>query len=250
MNLGFYRVSSVANGEHAKAVNGYTNVAYVGGVDGGYSEATEEERMVGLKRHLKLITREGLRVIFDLEVGAGRLSIGQGLKCAKPYWDYVTHVVLADEQATLNYADIYEKAARKIEQLGLAPRPLGAVLMPEQLLEIDRDRLVPLDFIGIEAYHTLGHPNPRKQILKRTTQIKQRFPGKSFLMVAQAYDRNGAYRDINAICRINSDTYELLCKGDPNVIAMVGFAYGREGGTRDYPALQAVYKGIWGSINA
>lgn len=244
--LGFYRVSSVSNGEHAKAVHKYTNVAYVGSVDGGNSDWTEEQRMAGLKRHLKLLHKAGFRIVFDLEVGAGRLSIGQALKCARPYWDSVDYVTLADEQATLNYREVRAKAERKMRQLGLALKPVGAVFDPDQCLALSQDTIDALDWVGVEAYHALGNPDPRKQIIARTRKIKEKLgPTKPIIVVAQSYDRNGVFRNISAICRINSDTYELLCKDDPRVIAMIGFAYGRVGGARDYPELQAVYRGIW-----
>lgn len=250
MQIGFYRVSSATNGEHAKRVKGYTNIAYVGGVDGGPSEATEEQRMVGLKKHLGKIVKQGLGVIFDLEVGAGRLSIGQALKCARPYWDSVQYVVLADEQATLNYLDIREKAERKMRQLGLAPKPVGAVFDPEQCLALTESQMAALDFIGVEAYHTLGNPNPWKQIKSRTQRIFAKLGNQPVIVVAQAYDRNGAFPNIPAMVKINLNTYRDLCRDNPNVLALVGFAYGRDGGTRDYPELQQAWRTIWAEESA
>lgn len=247
--LGFYRVSSVTNGEHSKALWKHTNVAYIGGVDGGESDSSEEERIAGLKIHAKKLYKHGFHLIVDLEVGAGRLSMGQALKVFRPYWDKVTHIVLADENTELDYTILRNNALTKMAKLGLDSRPCGAVLMPDQLLTIAPARLAALDFIGIEAYHDLGNSDPRKQILARTKKIKQRFPNHKKLIVAQAYDRNGMFKDVPAMCRINSDTYNLLCKDDESVFAMVGFAYGRVGGTRDYPALQAVYEGIWKAMH-
>lgn len=246
MDFGYYRVISKAEGNHLKKVKDYTNLAYVGAGDAGFSDDTPETRAANMRTYLKQLAKGGLNIMLDMELHAPeRLPFGQAIKAARPIWGKVKYIILADELPGEAYKDnkIATKVVKKINQLGLQQKPIGACFTPEQIETLDLSHVVCLDFILVEAYHDLGNPDPYNQIRTRLKkQLGKIAQHKDVAVVMQAYDRNGQFKDIKQMEHIQLATADI--SRDFGALAIVMFAYGRVGGTRDYPELQAVHKNI------
>lgn len=245
--IGFYRVLSATEGDYRSAVRPYTNAAFAGAVDWGSSEVGADQRIINGKTSLKKLANKDFRIVYALDYPG--ITRGQMLKVARPVWSSIEMLSIADENPSIDFAAVVAKVRQKIDALGLQQKPIGSVFTPVQLLEADARLWAPLDWVGIEAYHDLGNPNPPQQIRKRTNKIVEKLgAGKQYMIVGQAYSRNGAYKDQDGIEACNDMAWNFTDL--PDCLGMVSFAYGRVGGTRDLPFLQERYKTYWSQLNA
>ncbi len=247
MDFGYYRVLSVSEGDYVAHVRDYTNLAYVGPVDGGTSEVNEADRATLLKQVVKRLSKN-FQLMLDVEMNVKRLPFGKTLKAARPVWDKVKYLILDDEldPNTWNIKKDLMRLRKKLGELGLEDRRTGATFTPLQLMDADISKLSPLDFVNIESYHDLGVANPKKQIVDRTNKIIDKLAGKPFSIVMQAYDRNGAFPHVNQMVEIQEETFKVASQR--GAIALIMFAYGRKGGTRDYLSLQQIHRFLAGKL--
>jgi hypothetical protein len=234
---------------HRRPPTGY--LAYVGGVDAATSDATPAQRASGLKTVLKKVTDKGFHVVLDLEQHhwdepALFLPIGQVLKAARPYWASVTRICIADEDPSLDYSDLTEKVRAKVEGLGLAPRPVGAVFSPAQILNGDARLWAPLDWVGLEAYtETPTEPHPALSVRRKLDAMAARIgEGPEFVVVAQSFTRNGALTNPSKILAVNQAAWEFAIE-HLQVGAILGFRWGQSGGICDLPFLAEWWRERW-----
>lgn len=249
MDFGYYRVDTVQRGKHAEKVREWTNLAYVGAVDAGFSENTPEERYLKLKGILRRITNTNMRVMLDVEMNAGRLPFGKALKAARPFWDKVKYIILDDELEPSQWdaqKDL-DKLKRKMDLLQLPPKPIGATFTPQQVLGTSPRWFKKFDFVNIEAYHDLHkQDDPVAQIVHSVTMQAANLAPTPLSIVMQAYDRNGAFKNLSKMVEIQHATYTLAAQVEAKALVM--FAYGRDGGTITYPQLAEAHREIYQKI--
>ncbi len=247
MDFGYYRVDTVQRGKFAKKVKAWTDIAYVGAVDAGFSEDTQDTRALKLSGICRRVTQAGLKIALDVEMNAKRLPFGRALKAAKPYWDKVKYLILDDELDPAVWDMDKDIAAlkKKLIKLDLAPRPIGATFTYDQIMGTHVRYFDSLDYVNIEAYNKLPvPPSPSaSEVVRVIDDQLNRLHPKPLTCVMQGYDRNGAIKDVQKMVDIQWATWRNI-QAYPHMLASFIFAYGREGGTISYPSLAQAHREI------
>lgn len=256
LDFGYYRVDTKQQvaGQYGSEVRGYTNLCYVGGVD-GYSDsntptATAKANMAG---SIARLADAGFSIMLDVELNQGRMTVADALDAARPKWDKVKYVILGEidlGNPTRTNTDILN-LKNAMTNKGLTIKPIGFTTdNPNIVIQNDISQY-NFDFVNLEAYTPDGicGSDPVAEALRVTTLLAQQkaaVPASKFLSVVfQGYDRNGTCASQGVIDAINRATYFTGVKGDSRVKAMVIFAYARPGGTRERPTLKAIHQEIW-----
>lgn len=245
---GAYRIYG-HNGNFIKAAKscGF-NHAYVGpGADCGASEIDAAGRAIALGNVLKKLTNAGFTITLDLERHSPSLGVKPILKAAKPYWGSITRIVLADERPLLpnkvTYPTLAVKVAEQIWKLNLDQRPLGAVFTPRQVVngEVKQSAISALSFFGVEAYCDipLTAPVPAQQVRQLMGRALDVVGNKKVVIVAAAYDRNGAFTSPTSIISVNDEAWQWA---EAWAAPLHAFAFARTGGLKDLPFLREWYK--------
>ncbi len=256
LDFGYYRVDTKQQvaGEYGAEVRSYTNLVYTGGVDGYTDTSTPPATAkANLAASISRLANAGFSIMLDVEVGAGRLSVGDALDAARPKWDKVKYLILGEidlTSPTRTNADItYLK--NQVTNRGLTLKPIGFTADGPDIVVQNDLSAFNFDFVNLEAYSPTVPcgTDPAAEALRVVTSLlrqKSAVPVAKFLtVVLQGYDRNGACADQAVIDAINRASYFSGVKGDSRVKAMVIFAYARPGGTRERPTLKAVHQEIW-----
>lgn len=172
----------------------------------------------------------------------------EALDRAKPVWDKVTRVELADEPPW-DRAETERQltsARQKLSARGLATRPLGIVYTRNQVLNEDALFAAGLDWVGIEAYiDPPGSATSKDNVdnlVNYVNSAKTRIPKeKKLVLIMMAYDRNGAWKDLQTLIDLQEPTYKLAAD-DERVLAITMFSYGRSGGTQEHPELKLAHR--------
>ncbi len=193
---------------------------------------------------------EGLVNSGDLEEKTLEQYYDYVLDAAAPYWSKVKfveagHEPVWDQAATEAKINTLKS---KISLRGLAPKPIGITHSRKDILITNSIFASNLDWVAIEAYvdppgDSISQKNV-ENLNNLLTQAKARIPSsKNIIMIMQAYDRNRGWTNINTLKELQVPVY-MQSYDDPRVIAITMFAYGRAGGTRDYPELKDYHKKI------
>jgi hypothetical protein len=236
MDFGYYFVDG-RYGDFRAEVNPYTNLYYAW-VWRNYP--TDQPWEPPFRVSLQNAHREGRRIHLNLQDEA---YWDAALDIAAPYWEDIARIELADEPPwdRAETEAVLRRLRQKLSARGLAPRPLGIVYTHSQVLNGDGLFAAGLDWVGIEAYvDPPGSSISQENVDALTAYVrraKNRVPGdKKIVLIMMAYDRNGAWRNLETLIDLQVPAY-LLAHDDPRVIAITMFSYGPPGGTHDHPEL-------------
>lgn len=194
---------------------------------------------------LRRAAEAGRRIHLNLQ---DPMYFDEALDRAKPVWDKVTRVELADEPPW-DRAETERQltsARQKLAARGLESRPLGIVYTRDQVLNEDALFANGLDWVGIEAYiDPPGSATSKDNVdnlVNYVNSAKARIPSqKKLVLIMMAYDRNGAWKDLQTLIDLQEPTYKLAAD-DPRVLAITMFSYGRPGGTSEHPELKLAHR--------
>jgi hypothetical protein len=102
-------------------------------------------------------------------------------------------------------------------------------------------------WMGGQAY--LDAPGPatvagaRAMLRAKIDQIVADWNGGKGVLIPQAYDRNGAWRNLETLAGMQVEYLEAV-RRHANIVALVPFALDRAGGANTYPALRAAWDEI------
>jgi hypothetical protein len=173
------------------------------------------------------------------------------LDVAAPYWAQVRRVEVADEPGwdQAETEAVLTRFRAELGSRGLAERPLGIVYTRNQILTGDGLFAAGLDWVGIEAYVDVPDSSPVSAenvalLNDYLGQAKARVPAdKDIVIVMMAYDRNGAWTNLDTLVDLQAPAY-LVAYDDPRVVAINMFSYTRPGGSHDHPELRVPHKRI------
>ena len=201
-----------------------------------------------LQQSLATAVAEGRRIHLGLDLGPGG-TWQTMIDVARPFWSSVVRVELADEPAW-TLAETNQMIAQvdsflASRGLGRPPGGYGIVYLYNQ--PIPAGASAPgLTWVGVEAYiDPPGSGNSQVDIqnlrARVGAQLAQVPAGKSIVLVPMAYDRNGAWPNIDTLRDLQAPMY-LLAFNDPRVVAINMFSYTRAGGSFDHPELRTPHR--------
>lgn len=269
MDFGYYKVNTVNfGGDLTAEVKGYTNLTYVGAVDYGPFPSPASDRIAAMTAAVKKFAENNIYMMLDMEFGQV-LTQGDVLTLARPYWEKVKYICMGDDGfapatgAALDNEITQTKT--RINNLGLAMKPIGITLTPNAVLTGDLIFATQLDFVNVEAYtpspQSHGGSQQNLQTVKQLVdrQIARVPAAKKVLLILQGYDRNGCFRPVSPDLVDMQDASYMWVKDNTRVVGMLIFSYGREGavgdcgveygGSHKYSELAARHKAIWSALN-
>lgn len=254
-DFGYYRVDTLPGQALGAEVRPYTNLAYVGGIDGGGSSTPYNERFNNLKLVYNRLAALGFNFMIDMELGQERLTVSDGLFAAQPHWDKVKYIVLGevDPNPTQTNFEISE-VRRKVAALGLPARPVCVSTDNQQIASTAEWGNYNFDYVGLQAYSPSVPcgTNPTEEVARIVSimqAMKANVPAtKQLFIIMQAYNRNGQCTNQAVMEAVNRAAYFQMAKGDSRVKAIVMFSYQRAGGTKDNPFLIPIHQEIWNDL--
>lgn len=204
-----------------------------------------------LTRSLTDAVAEHRRIHLNLELHnpAFAAHLGATLDAARPFWPHIARIEIADEpswtlaETTAVIAQVDAALAARA-----LPRPPGGYgimyVYTEDLPEAAR--AAGLQWVGLEAYlDPPGSPvaidNFRALIGALGRALGQVPPGKQIVLAQMAYDRNGAWPNVDTLRDLQTVPYGMAAL-DRRVVAINLFAYARPGGTFAHPELAVAHK--------
>ena len=168
----------------------------------------------------------------------------------KPYWSHVVCIyVTAEASGAADDNALVERQIRDCEALlksmGLPRRPFlcyidapltSANYRPIKGADWQAVRL----YLGPESPSTTADALGQLHALWTAQKALVKVP---IVIVAQAYDRNGAWKNIDVLLDMQSQFGILI--SDPQVVGALFFAYSRPGGVTTYPALKQWHREIF-----
>jgi hypothetical protein len=206
----------------------------------------------------------GKRIILAIDVDRpGTPSYRECLKLMAPFWERVWLIDLFVEcDWTSGQADAQVgRVKNALRELGLPLRPIGITLEVKQALTSELVNARSIDWWGVELYQDpAGQNDVAGEIAQRikayARQVAARVPGRGLVFVGQAYDRNGAWTNMETLRRLQWPTYEIAL--ELKALALLWFAYGREqpdpsrpqygGGVHFHPVLSIEHKKIAANV--
>ncbi|MBI4119854.1 MAG: hypothetical protein HY454_00095 [Parcubacteria group bacterium] len=177
----------------------------------------------------------------------------QSVNLAKPYWQNIEFIYLADEPN-------WDKATTErnisnfkglVTRAGLSQKQIAVNYTPQQLQNGTSHQADSLNIVGFEAYIDPSLQNSVDLVQTLNSQIdasKQKTGNKKLFIVIQAYDRNGTWTNLNSLISIQTPPY-LKAHNDSRVVGLFAFTYARPGGTKDNGILKESHQAIWGAIS-
>jgi len=253
MDFGYYYVEwkdEATFAQRRAEVNPYTNLYYAS-LSSYASELSQAQYMALLNRSLANAAAEGKKIHLNLELNRPQLSpfLDATLDTAAPYWSHIARVEVADEPdwSRAELQSIIATVEGKRQARGLPRPPQGyGVVYDYRFAVPDSANAAGLDWVGIEAYlDPPGNATSQANVDALTSRVRQRMAevpaGRKIHLVPMAYDRNGAWTDIETLRDLQTPVY-LLAHNDPRVIAINMFSYTRAGGSRDHPELRTSHR--------
>ena len=266
MTLGYYYVEwkvPTNFDNYRKQVNGYTDVYYASLTS--YGSDDQSQWIPLLTNSLQHAQSENRKIHLNLELNRDGYKDywDEVLTAAKPYWNSVVRVEIADEpdwsRETMEYwINASQQKLRSLE-LPDPPQGFGATTVAVNPVPGWKNA-IGLSWVGIEAY--LNAPgNSVSQLnvdslIARTLQRMSEVPSdRKISLVMQAYDRNGCWKNMDTLRDLQIPTF-LLANQDNRVISVMMFAYAREspaigctcqdvpycGGSRFHPELKPSHR--------
>lgn len=246
---GYYKVAG-RYGNHVVESLQLANCAVIGA---GYDDFSEEQDATCLFPAAVETLRENGAALFAS-------SEEDSIRLAAPYWRHVAGVIVSGEAK--GYADIYETIphveaeAERVRELyrryGLESRPVVAYFDGDISTDLHRWRLPRgVDWLALRCY--LGPESPatpqeaRRDMLALILDQLHAARPLPVLLVGQAYDRNGVWRDIATLKAIQP-IYAFAARAFPQVRGLLWFAFARPGGLLTYPDLWPLHEQIYRAI--
>lgn len=183
------------------------------------------------------------------------------LAILRPKWGKVESLELRDEPHSWSRAKVDSMARmvkHEVAAAGLAPKPVSATFGDIPILKGSNWTAPALDRVGIEAYRlpvagetpTQARARMAAHIKKQVARVEALAPLKKINVVAQGYDRNGAWRNIPTLVAVQRPAFEAAkaLEQRRKLGVLLIFDWGRFGigvdgmmsfGTRGYEALKA-----------
>lgn len=233
-------------GDYREEVDCYTNLYYaVTKSQYGGSDAPDDEWLASMKQHVKSAYKAGKRIDLNMSLTDNSIPVDLVLNIMRPYWDAVDLIELADEPSwSKSQAESQIDAFKvKLQTNNLSIPPIGITFTQNQVLNENTISANGLDYVGIEAYSNPPGSDDSQtnvdQLNKFLRNASARVPeSKKLVIVTQAYDRNGAWKNIDTL-KVLQDVPYAFAKNDSRVIAITLFAYARPGGSKFYPLLKS-----------
>ncbi len=248
MFFGYYKADS-NYGDYKADVKNYVNTFMV---EAGAFLITDISQPSEVDRSFRQIIALSRDIILEVATW-NQQTIDDTLTAATPYWNNVDYILLYDEpnwDKTTTEQKINEFKTL-LGQKGLSSKPIAINFTPAQILSNTGYQASNLDLVGTEAYIDPAQqdsPSLVTNLNNQIDQLKQKIGNKKMFFVVQAYDRNGAWKNLNSLQSIQSLPY-LKAYNDPNVIGLLMFSYARQGGSKDHPELKTEHQNIWAAIN-
>lgn len=175
-------------------------------------------------------------------VSRGPVFIGTSertILAVRDLWANVAGLVLGEFETAQQMDDEARAARARVKRAGLPQRPIVATLMPSQPFEGKVPQAV--DWYGIECYLEPGAASGWEGVKRLTSRRFQQAidfcPGKPVVLIAQEYDRNGKWKDLDALEAMQWATLSAARENKNRVVGVWGFAYARSGGGKDHPEI-------------
>lgn len=176
-------------------------------------------------------------------------DVRESITALRPYWRRIIALELADEPkwSADETARILRQVNEEIARQGLAPKPSIVVYTRDQILQGTTwkvDGIIP----GLECYLDYKGQETDAQARKRMTamigSLLTRVGKRKVMLVGQAYDRNGTYKDKESLVAIQQPIFDAArrLQAQGRLIALCPFAYARPGGVTAYPTMKAEIK--------
>jgi len=246
IDFGYYYVDG-KYGDYRDEVNCYTNIYYALAVHNYFSDI---DWWPLFQQSLQNASDENRRIHLNLNWDVVGGEMGRLLDMVAPFWSKVVRIEMQDEPGW-SRAETESNIAQlrsMLDARGLEQRPIGVVYTQNQIRFEDAIFANGLDWVGLEAYvnppgsgDSQDNVNALNDFLN---MAKARVPAsKDLVLVMQAYDRNGAWTNIDTLRDLQAVPY-LHAYNDPRVVAITMFSYARPGGSRDHPELKVVHRQI------
>lgn len=244
MWFGYYHVDS-QYGDFKDEVKEYTNVQIILEESFIRDDLNEAGKLQEAMRETQEL---GHKIIY----GMGKESLwDRGIDAARPYWDDITFIYLADEP-TWNKTEVEETIERfsaRVSSLGLARKEIAINFTYDQIKNKTGYQASNLDIIGIEAYLDSRDQNndPVLKLRNIVQELQTLIGNKKHFIVLQGYDRNGTWTNMGSLRDIQSLAYDVAYQ-NTNTIGLLVFSWARPGGSKQYPILQNEHRTIASAI--
>lgn len=153
-------------------------------------------------------------------------------------WDRVAGIIIGETSGPAETKAIAVKARAAMAAWNVPQRPIVATVMVSQ--QTDPGWRDAADWLGLECY--LDAPGPgnwwdtQPAIARQLDRAADVFGVQPVLLIGQAYDRNGAWTNLDTLEAIQPALVAALRRD--YVRGVLWFAYARPGGTKDHPVLE------------
>ncbi len=250
MMFGYYHVAA-QYGNFVDDVKDYTNTEII--LQNSFLRDDGTNDIAGFNNAFNKTITAGQQIIFAPSIEPATL-LDRGLEAARPYWNNIGMIYLSDEpgwdKATTesNISSFKNTLAQK----GLAQKEIAINYTNNEIMTGNSYQASNLDVVGFEAYVDPSQQNNTNLVANLDSQIDQakaRIGNKKMFIVIQAYNRNGAWTNLNSLQLIQTSPY-LKAYNDNNVVGLFLFSYARPGGTKDLgTCISTEHRRIWGAIS-
>lgn len=197
-----------------------------------------------------------LRAAQTCRAAGARMAIGwqsDAILTLREDWDVVACIIVSPE-ATGSHPQDLRVVEQQAASAGATMQGLGLPLRPI-LCYIDATITAPfrmptgVSWMAVRGY--LGPTSPasgvdavRQLSVLLDQQLAVLPVDVPVILIAQSYDRNGVWLNINALMDMQP-VYAEHARRDPRIVGIFRFAYARAGGIRTYPQLREWHRAMW-----
>lgn len=246
--LGYFKVAGRYGDYTLEATSNAGNCACVFANHGDFDTATQDPIALTAKAAADLAT---------LDAGIVIAGAPAEILAAAPYWSQVVTLYVTGEatgSAALDPTPCEQQATvarAHVQSLGLPSRPVLCYFDTD--ISDDPSGLwhdpIGVDWIGINAY--LGPAAPPTtavaiaELRDRIARQLDRLPAsRPVILMAQAYDRSGAWTDIPMLAALQP-IYLEEARLEPRIRGIWWFSYSRPGGTLTHPSLRPWHEAVF-----
>jgi GNAT superfamily N-acetyltransferase len=176
----------------------------------------------------------------------------QELEAARPVWHRVVALFVSEESSVAGLENAVQQAREDMAALGCGTRPIVAYATAAQRDADDWRVPAGADWLAPELYVDPAHQNDgdaaRAHLMASADEWARRTPRRvPWLIVAQAYDRNGHWTNRETLLALQ-DVYAELLHRHRRARGVLLFAANRPGGVRDHRVLLAAHERLFDAI--
>jgi hypothetical protein len=246
--LGYFKVAGRYGDYTIEATEDAGNCACVFADQGDFDTSTQDPIALTAKAAADLNTLNA-----GIVIGGGTAEI----TAAVPYWSQVVTLYVSGEATGTSPLDPtaceQQAAAARAEvaSLGLPNRPVLCYFDTD--ISNDPNAIwhdpAGVDWIGLNAYIGPAAPPTTEEAIqalrdKIHLQLARLPADRKVIVIAQAYDRNGAWTDIPMLEKLQPIYLEEAAK-DPRILGIFWFSYSRPGGTLSHPSLRPWHEAVF-----